>query len=57
MNQFYELLLSKGIERLGLENNPNHIYNLDGSGFHMDLAKTKVVTEKGQTCHRTIPTE
>lgn len=51
--EFYELL-SKEIERLGLENKPNQIYNLDESGFHMDPAKTKVVTEKGQPAHRTI---
>lgn len=53
IHEFYDLLSSE-IKRLGLDNRPDCIYNLDESGFNMDPSKSTVVTEKGKPAQRVI---
>ena len=45
-------LLEQTIERLGLENNPEQIWNCDETSFCHDPSKTKVVAPTNEACHR-----
>nr|CAH7744755.1 unnamed protein product [Callosobruchus chinensis] len=50
---FYDLLETE-IEKLGLQDKPNHIFNLDETCFTFDPSRTKAVGAKGEKFHRNI---
>nr|CAI5847916.1 unnamed protein product [Callosobruchus analis] len=50
---FYDLLETE-IEKLGLQDKPNHIFNLDETYFTFDPSRTKAVGAKGEKFHRNI---
>lgn len=52
----YFELLKRTISELGLENKPDHIWNLDETSFCVDPKKTKMVGAIGTAATRTIST-
>lgn len=52
----YFQLLKRTISELGLEDKPDHIWNLDETSFSVDPKKTKVVGAIGTAATRTIST-
>lgn len=52
----YFTLLENTITKLGLQNKPENIWNLDETSFCTDPSKTKVVGGKNLSCTRTVST-
>jgi hypothetical protein len=51
--EFYNLLQNE-LSRLGLQNTPANIFNVDETSFNLDPRGVRIVTSKGQPAHRAI---